>query len=121
VLPLDFNFIFSSIIHHGIFMGLVVGKPVGIFVFSLIAVKLGIGALPAGMGWKQLFGMGLIAGIGFTMSIFIATLAFDLPGVQLIAKVAIIGASLVAGLLGFLYLRFVSKKEKPRIAVPKKI
>lgn len=111
VLPQEFGFIFSSIIHHGIFMGLVLGKPVGIFLFSIIAVRLGIAKLPDGMSWKQLWGMGMIAGIGFTMSIFMATLAFRLPGNQLVAKVAIIGSSLIAGILGFLYLKRLNRKK----------
>jgi NhaA family Na+:H+ antiporter len=59
---------------------------------------------------KQLLGMGMIAGIGFTMSIFMATLAFDDVQTQLIAKIAIIGASLVAGVLGFIYLRSLNPK-----------
>jgi Na+:H+ antiporter, NhaA family len=111
VLPQEFGFIFSSLIHHGIFMGLVLGKPVGIFLFSMLAVRLGIAKLPNGMGWRQLWGMGMIAGIGFTMSIFMATLAFRLPGNQLVAKVAIMGASLVAGILGFLYLKRLNRKK----------
>jgi NhaA family Na+:H+ antiporter len=111
ILPADFSSIFSSVVHHGIFLGLVLGKPAGIFLFSFAAIKLGIGSLPTGMRWKQLWGMGMIAGIGFTMSIFIAMLAFSDPEVQLVAKVAIIGASLMAGILGFLYLKFLSKKS----------
>lgn len=111
VLPANFDVIFSSIVHHGIFLGLVAGKPIGIFLFSFAAVKFGIGTLPTGMHWKQLLGMGMIAGIGFTMSIFIATLAFTDPGVQLIAKVAIIGASVTAGIAGFLYLKLLSRKK----------
>ncbi len=111
VLPQHFGFIYSSIIHHGIFMGLVFGKPIGIFVFSVIAVRLGIAKLPDGMSWPQLWGVGMIAGIGFTISIFMATLAFTLPGNQLIAKVAIIGASLVAGICGFMYLKLLNRKK----------
>jgi Na+:H+ antiporter, NhaA family len=111
VLPDSFGFIFSSPVHHGIFMGLVLGKPVGIFVFSIIAVRLGIAALPASLTWSQVWGMGMIAGIGFTISIFMATLAFQLPGIQLVAKVAVLGASLFAGLGGFLFLRLLSKKK----------
>ncbi|MCD6064296.1 MAG: Na+/H+ antiporter NhaA [Flavipsychrobacter sp.] len=111
VLPTDFEIIFSSIVHHGIFMGLVLGKPIGILLFSYLAVKFGIGALPTGMRWKQVLGMGMIAGIGFTMSIFIATLAFGDPRVQLVAKVAIIGASFTAGIIGFFYLKLLSEKK----------
>jgi NhaA family Na+:H+ antiporter len=110
LLPDSFSFIFQSAVHHGILMGLVFGKPIGIFVFALLSVRLGFASLPDGMTWKQLWGTGMIAGIGFTMSIFIATLAFDLPGIQLIAKVAIITASLISGIAGFLYLYLLNKR-----------
>jgi Na+:H+ antiporter, NhaA family len=110
VLPDHFSFILTSVVNYGILMGLVVGKPVGIFLFSLVAIKLGFASLPTGMTWKQLWGTGMIAGIGFTMSIFMATLAFDLPGIQLVAKVAIITASIIAGIGGFIYLRMLSMK-----------
>ncbi|HTM65407.1 MAG TPA: Na+/H+ antiporter NhaA [Flavipsychrobacter sp.] len=111
LLPDSFSFIFQSAVHHGILMGLVFGKPIGIFVFALLSVRLGFASLPDGMTWKQLWGTGMIAGIGFTMSIFIATLAFDLPGIQLIAKVAIITASLISGIAGFLYLYLLNKPK----------
>jgi NhaA family Na+:H+ antiporter len=110
VLPDSFSFIFDSEVHHGILMGLVFGKPIGIFLFALLSVRLGFASLPDGMTWKQLWGTGMVAGIGFTMSIFIATLAFDLPGIQLIAKVAIMTASLISGIAGFLYLYLLNKR-----------
>lgn len=85
----------------GVFFGLVVGKPVGVFVFSFAAVKLGIAALPSGVTWRHLFGAGCLAGIGFTMAIFIANLAFaDLPEQLNTAKLGILSASLVATTLG---------------------
>jgi NhaA family Na+:H+ antiporter len=92
-------------------MGLLLGKPLGIFLLCFIAVKLRIASLPKNMSWKQVLGLGLIAGIGFTMSIFIATLAFDEAEVQLISKVAIIGASLAAGVAGFIYLRMLKQED----------
>ncbi|MEZ5018169.1 MAG: Na+/H+ antiporter NhaA [Flavipsychrobacter sp.] len=104
VFPSDFAPIYASIVHWGVFTGLVAGKPIGIFLFSWLAVKFKIAALPKGMNWYQLIGMGMIAGIGFTMSIFMATLAYKLPEIQVIAKVGILGASLVAGLTGFLFI-----------------
>lgn len=110
VLPGEFSSVFSSVVHHGILMGLVIGKPLGIVLFSFIAAKLGIGVLPEGVGWKHFAGMGMIAGIGFTISIFMSTLAFKSPEIQIIAKVAIMGASLVAALLGYFYLRLVNRK-----------
>jgi NhaA family Na+:H+ antiporter len=111
ILPSDFLSIFSSRVHHGIFMGLLLGKPLGIFLLCFLAVKLRIASLPKNMSWKQVLGLGLIAGIGFTMSIFIATLAFDEAEVQLISKVAIIGASLAAGVAGFIYLRMLKQED----------
>ncbi len=111
ILPDSYNHIFSSIVHHGIFTGLVIGKPLGIFLFSWIAIKLGAAAMPKGMNFKHILGMGMIAGIGFTISIFMSTLAFNVKEIQIIAKVAIIGASVLAGLLGFLYLKFLNKIE----------
>jgi Na+:H+ antiporter, NhaA family len=75
-------------------------------------VKLRIASLPAGMTLAQLWGVGMVAGIGFTMSIFIAMLAFEIAEVQVTAKVAIIEASLIAGLLGFLYLRLLNKQKQ---------
>jgi NhaA family Na+:H+ antiporter len=90
----------------GILAGLVVGKPLGIMLLCLLAVKLRIAALPAGLGWRHLFGAGLLAGIGFTMSIFITNLAFTAqPDVITESKMAILLASLVAGLLGYMWLK----------------
>src|SRR5690606_38217009 len=60
----------------GIALGLLIGKPVGIFLFSRVAIALGAGARPEGASWLQLFGVGIVAGIGFTMSLFIGMLAF---------------------------------------------
>lgn len=110
VLPVEFGSIYTSVVHHGITMGLVLGKPLGIYLFSMAAVHLKIAFLPTGMKRPQLLGMGLIAGIGFTMSIFMATLAFTDAVTQLVAKVAIIGASVLAGVLGFVFLRLISIK-----------
>lgn len=111
LLPDNYSFIFSSVVHHGVLMGLVLGKPLGIFIFSFIAVKLGIASLPNSINWKQVWGMGMIAGVGFTISIFMSTLAFDDFKIQLIAKVTIMIASLIAAILGFIYLRLINKKN----------
>ena len=108
--PPDVLQVFTTNLHHGIFMGLVLGKPLGILLFSFLAVKLKIGAMPNGLLWRHIFGMGMVAGIGFTISIFIATLALEDAEAQTIAKIAVIGASVVSGLLGFLYLKFVNKR-----------
>jgi Na+/H+ antiporter NhaA len=110
MLPGDFSAIYTSLIHHGIVSGLVIGKPLGIIAFSWLAVKLRMAELPEGMDWKHVLGMGMIAGIGFTMSIFMATLAFTDEELQLTAKVAIIIASALAGVAGYAYLRLVNRR-----------
>jgi NhaA family Na+:H+ antiporter len=93
----------------GIALGLLVGKPLGITLAAWLAVKSGIAALPEGVAWRQIFGIGLLGGIGFTMSLFITNLAFqDVPELITAAKVGIFAASLLAGTLGFLLLRLTS-------------
>lgn len=104
LLPSNMKFVFSSTISLGIMLGLVIGKPLGIFLFSFIGTKLKMAALPSNATWKQLLGVGMLSGIGFTMSIFTATLSFSLDSAQIISKVAIIAASLISGILGFVYL-----------------
>ena len=93
----------------GISAGLVLGKPLGITLFSLLAVSFGLCRLPADLRWSHILGAGLLGGIGFTMSIFITNLAFA-GNPELIngAKIAILLASLVAGTLGFGWLRLVA-------------
>jgi len=90
----------------GIILGLVAGKPVGIFLFSFAAVTLGLCRLPLDLAWRHILGAGLLGGIGFTMSIFITNLAFaGQSGVVNASKMAILIASLIAGLLGFIWLK----------------
>ena len=90
----------------GIVAGLVIGKPVGIVVLSAIAVAFGICKLPSDLKWSHIFGAGMLGGIGFTMSIFIANLAFSNNAAAInVAKMAILGASSIAGILGYLWLR----------------
>jgi len=96
----------------GILGGLIAGKPIGIMVISFIAVKLGICNLPSDIGWKQILGAGLLAGIGFTMSIFITLLAFDNDVFINNAKFLILIASFVSGLLGFLWLQQTLENKK---------
>lgn len=91
----------------GIFLGLVVGKPLGIFLFCFLAVMTGLTKLPEGMNWKQLIGGGMLAGIGFTMSIFITLLAFDSGELIIGAKIAILFSSLIAAILGLSWLKMV--------------
>lgn len=105
VIPAEIVPIFQHTISYGIIAGLVLGKPLGIFLFSFIAVKTRIAALPSQSNWSQLFGVGLLAGIGFTMSIFIATLAYTDINWQVYSKIAVMTASLIAGVAGYFYLR----------------
>jgi len=90
----------------GIAVGLIVGKPLGIFVLTFVAVKMGLCKLPSDLNWKSILGVGFLAGIGFTMSIFIALLAFESESIINNAKFVILISSLIAGVLGFLFLKF---------------
>lgn len=90
----------------GILAGLVLGKPLGIFLLSFVAVTLGICRLPLDLGWSHVLGAGMLGGIGFTMSIFITNLAFTAqPEVINASKMAILLASLTAGVIGFTWLK----------------
>jgi NhaA family Na+:H+ antiporter len=99
----------------GIILGLIAGKSIGIFLICFIAKKLKIAQLPEGAGWKQIFGVGLLGGIGFTMSIFISILSFDDSMLIEEAKFAVLIASLCAGLLGYVVLRAVSATKKTEV------
>ncbi|KKO90479.1 pH-dependent sodium/proton antiporter [Sphingobacterium sp. Ag1] len=99
----------------GIILGLIAGKSIGIFLICYIAKKLKIAQLPEGAGWKQIFGVGLLGGIGFTMSIFISILSFDDSMLIEEAKFAVLIASLCAGLLGYVVLSAVSAAKKTEV------
>lgn len=105
---IDIDFDYYSIVTNpasiGIIVGLVVGKFAGIGLATLFTIKMGAG-FPEGFTWKHVTGIGFLGGVGFTMSIFIALLAFDAPVMQELSKVSILLASLVSGLLGFFILR----------------
>jgi Na+:H+ antiporter, NhaA family len=90
----------SSSITHGVVAGLVIGKLVGVSTFTWLAVRLGVGELPAATPWRSVIGIGALAGIGFTVSLFVTSLAFDDPVLQDEAKIAILLASTLAALLG---------------------
>ncbi len=89
----------------GVAGGLVLGKPIGIFLFAWLAVRFRLAVLPDGMTWTRLLGLGLLGGIGFTMSIFIAGLAFGTAHLLDLTKTAVLAASLLAGAIGFFLLR----------------
>ena len=97
---------FSNSVLIGVFAGLLVGKVVGITLFPWAASKLGVVDLPANVTWTHVIGVGFVAGVGFTVAIFISGLAFDDAGLVATAKLGILLASLAAGLAGFLILRF---------------
>lgn len=94
----------------GVLVGLVIGKPLGILLFTLLSIFIGVSALPSELNWKHVLGAGLLGGIGFTMSIFITLLAFDNPQLITGTKIAILLASVLSGLIGFLWLKFVLDK-----------
>ncbi len=103
----------------GIIAGLLLGKPLGITLLSFIAVSAGLCRLPEDLRWRQIFGAGLLGGIGFTMSIFITNLAFGSDAETInTSKMAILIASLCAGVLGYLALRFFGKTPPALPAKP---
>lgn len=112
VFPSDFSSAFSSTVSFGIIAGLVFGKPLGIFLFSFIATKLKIAVLPSGTNYKQLFGMGILGGIGFTMSIFTANLAYGQELLLVTSKVSVICASVLAALCGYAYMFRLDKSAQ---------
>jgi len=93
----------------GIALGLIVGKPLGIFLLTFLAVKIGLCKLPSDLNWKSVLGVGFLGGIGFTMSIFITLLAFDNETVINNAKFIILLSSLLAGVFGFVFLKATLK------------
>lgn len=95
----------------GIITGLFAGKTIGVTLFSWIAVKLKLGSLPSRSGWKHLIGLGMLAGIGFTMSIFISLLSFSDELHVTEAKFAILCASVISGLAGFIFLKSIHKDK----------
>jgi NhaA family Na+:H+ antiporter len=111
-IPVAGNFLngISQSYTQGIIAGLVIGKPLGIWLFSFAAVGLGLCKLPAGLNWKKVAGAGFLGGIGFTMSIFITLLAFNDPYIINNSKFAILIASVIAGITGYIFL-MVALKE----------
>ena len=105
-LPLD------SPVLWGVFAGLVVGKPLGVLAASWLAVRSGFASLPEGATWRQIAGVSVLCGIGFTMSLFIANLAFPGHADQLVAaKVGILGASVLAGAVGAALIRMPNRRR----------
>ena len=96
----------------GIILGLIIGKPLGIGLLSYLGVTLGLCILPKGLQWKNIFGAGILGGIGFTMSIFITLLAFDNESDIVISKISILIASFIAAITGFVVLKLTLKPNK---------
>jgi NhaA family Na+:H+ antiporter len=96
----------------GIILGLLLGKSVGITLFSWMAVRLGLADLPYGVNWRQLFAASWLAGIGFTMSLFIASSAFEQPALLALAKMDILVASVLAAAIGFTLITVTSPKQE---------
>lgn len=103
-LNIDFAHLFSTNVALGVFLGLLIGKVVGVVGFTLLFVKLKIAPMPDGMNIRNLFGLGLLASIGFTMSLFITSLAFSNPEYMVQAKIGIFTASIIGGVLGYFVL-----------------
>lgn len=95
----------------GIIIGLIVGKPLGITLFAFLGVVLGICTLPSDVKWKNILGAGMLGGIGFTMSIFITLLAYNDATMIDNSKIAILMASLISGILGFIWLKISFAKN----------
>ena len=98
----------------GIFLGLVLGKPAGVLLFSLAGAALGLYSLPPDLKWKHIIGAGFLGGIGFTMSIFIALMAFDQDGLITASKISVLLSSAVAGITGYLWLWRTLPVKEPR-------
>jgi len=96
----------------GIVLGLIIGKPVGIMLIAWLSVKLKISQLPEQSGWIHMLGLGLLGGIGFTMSIFISILSFADPLLVQEAKFSILVGSVLSGFMGYMVLRFSSKGKR---------
>lgn len=97
----------------GIFFGLLLGKPIGIFLFSFLSIKLGFAARPDGIKWKQLAAVGILGGIGFTMSIFVDNLAFTDPQITDLGKISILLTSTVAAVAGLIALSITCRDKAP--------
>jgi NhaA family Na+:H+ antiporter len=95
----------------GVFLGLVVGKAVGIALFCFVAVRSKIAAMTDGLTWSGIVGVGILAGVGFTVALFISGLSFEDETLVATSKIAVLAASLAAGFIGYSYLRFTLKDK----------
>lgn len=95
----------------GVVLGLLLGKPVGIALFSWLSVRLKLASLPQGVIWRHIIGVGFLGGIGFTMSIFITLLAFTDASLHSLSKLSIVVASLTSGTIGYFFLRYFTPNQ----------
>lgn len=114
---IDPNMFFQPIT-LGVIIGLVFGKQLGIFLFAWIAVKIGVADLPSGLTWSHVYGAAWLGGIGFTMSIFIASLALINPTNLIMAKIGVITGSLISGIIGYGILRYIGIKAQKAYVEP---
>lgn len=114
VTGLDFATVTSSPVVLGVFCGLVLGKPIGIMLFSFITIKTKIAQLPEFVTWRHMFGASVLGGVGFTMAIFVANLAYADAMLITEAKLSILVASTVAGIVGFVLLFLQAKADQKR-------
>lgn len=112
----DLPHMVTSSVTIGVFFGLVIGKPLGIMLMSFLTIKLRIASLPENVNWYHMLGASILGGVGFTMAIFVANLAFVDPVMVAEAKLGILSASLVAGVVGFVFL-FVQARGAERRGV----
>jgi Na+:H+ antiporter, NhaA family len=113
VISKDWIHNFSESYSLGIIFGLVFGKPIGIFLFTYLSVKLKLTQLPEDLNWKKIIGVGFLGGIGFTMSIFVTLLAFEDKQIITNSKFMILIGSLISGLIGFIWLKKSISNVKP--------
>jgi len=112
VLSSDMGSAFGNPVALGIIVGLVLGKQLGVTLFAWLAVRFNLAELPEGISWGQIYGVSILTGIGFTMSLFVANLAFDgAPDILDNAKMGIIAASLIAGIAGWVVLARQAKQQ----------
>ena len=96
-------------------LGLIIGKPLGVFGFSYLSVKLGIAKLPQGINFKQIFAVAILCGIGFTMSMFLASLAFNADAgesINALSRLGILLGSTVSAIVGYIALKVTTAKSK---------
>ena len=107
----DFGAILTDPVTLGVYFGAVLGKPIGIFLVTFILVKVGFGKLPQGMDWVQVAAVGIMGGLGFTMSILISGLAFDAATEVMAAKCAILLGSFTSAILGIVFVKLATRKQ----------